>query len=166
MPTTRGHTSIRHLLKLANVDVSHRWSPIPRGPPLPPRLDVEVDDADIRKRKEAWDAFMQWTLERRFRVDASGKSTLEEAETYPYAFADRDLWLEDGGFCGEHGHGDDRCSEETGACSVSGASAMSNVAHAIWSSASEADRTRLDAWGLRGFFEEQQSSSVTSFGAQ
>lgn len=151
MPTTRSHTSIKHLLKLANVDVS-LYSParLSKSIVLPPRLDVEVDDEDIKKKKEAWDEFMQWTLDRRF--GAGGLGALGDEEAYPYAFADRDLWMDSAGFCapGDHHSMDDSCS-------ISAASAMSHILRAVSPSVSEADRVRLDSWGLRRFFDKPPS---------
>lgn len=123
MPTTRAHTSIRELLKLAKVDMSG-YKTLPKkagglatvplalgdtGAPLsssmkmavpsyflPPQLDVQVDDDSVRRRKNSWDDFLQWTQERRIGTDAQ---EAQGNEAYPWAAADQEVWGEHGGFC-------------------------------------------------------------------
>lgn len=157
MPTTRSHTSIKQLLKMANVDVS-AYSPVQPSQTIsfPPRLSVEVNDEDVKKKKEAWDEFMQWTLDRRFGAGGQGAPT-DKDEAYPYAFADRDLWVESAGFCGP---GDHHSMDDS--CSISAASAMSHVLNAVSPSVSGSDRARLDAWGLHRFFDKPPALGVVA----
>jgi len=81
MPTTRGHTSVRHLIKLANVDMS----------PIPPKLrlflDVDIEDEWMRARKKEWDGMMRWKELRRWGMNVD----------YDYSYADR----EEGNPCGD-----------------------------------------------------------------
>lgn len=98
MPTTRGHTAVKQLLKLAHVEVGEPSAK------LLPRLDVRVEDSETQRRKDAWDEFIRWTQERRWGSSSSeiNHNLPAGKDAYPYAFADRELWQEHGG-CGEDG---------------------------------------------------------------
>ncbi|KAF8307355.1 hypothetical protein DL93DRAFT_2064888 [Clavulina sp. PMI_390] len=114
MPTTRGHTSIRELLRLANVDLTGYTTfhtkpggliTVPTGtrPPnaseaagMPPYFtgpNLRVDSLQDEKRKNSWDNFLRWTKERK------DKAATGAGEPYPWAAADQELWSPIGGFC-------------------------------------------------------------------
>ena len=131
MSTTRGHTSIRKLLRLANVDPSEakRQSTtaseapstlgmgttpsLPRPvsgsssfiTPLPPRLEVHIDNSTVRQRKDTWDEFIRWTHERRLSGNLLVPTEACTQETYssyaPSADQHRDMCTKRGGPCGD-----------------------------------------------------------------
>jgi len=63
MSTTRGHTSIKSLLQLANVDIS----PMPTNLRL--FLDVDAEEQWMCTRQKEWDDMLRWKELRRWGMD-------------------------------------------------------------------------------------------------
>jgi len=116
MPTTKGHTSIRQLLRLADVDLGDSTGSRTKRPvseasaslgarstqtqslySTTTQLPPHIDDNVIRQRKDTWDELIRWSQERWMSSNLLASTETLAQEPYPYAFADQHVRTEHGG---------------------------------------------------------------------